>query len=181
MAERASVFAQTMVENTRMIFFQKICEKNDIIRHFTVRNTPQQNGVTEHMNRTLLEKVRCMLFNAGLGKEFWAEAITYACHLISRLPSAAIGGKTPFEKWYVKPAEDYGSLYVFDSIAYYHVRESKLDPRAKKALFMGITSGVKGYHLWCPETRKVIFSRDVTFDESTLTNKVTVEEVKQIE
>ena len=56
-----------------------------------------------------------------------------------------------------------------------------MDPRAKKALFMGITSGVKGYRLWCLETRKVIFSRDVTFDESTLTNKVTVEEVKQID
>ena len=72
-------------------------------------------------------------------------------------------------------------LYMYLAIAYYHVRESKLDPRAKKALFMGITSGVKGYCLWCPETRKVIFSRDVTFDESTLTNKVTVEEVKQID
>ena len=122
-----------------------------------------------------------MLSNAGLGKEFWAEAITYACHLINHLPSAVIGGKTPFEKWYGKPAEDYGSLYVFSSIAYYHVRESKLEPRAKKALFMGITSGVKGYRLWCPETRKVIFSRDVTFDKSALTNKVTLEEAKQID
>ena len=56
-----------------------------------------------------------------------------------------------------------------------------MDPRAKKTLLMGIISGVKGYRLWCLETRKVIFSRDVTFDESTLTNKVTVEEVKQID
>ena len=100
---------------------------------------------------------------------------------LNRLPSAAICGKTPFEKWYEKPAEDYGSLYVFGSIAYYHVRESKLDPRAKKALFMGITSGVKRYRLWCPETRKVIFSRGVTFDEFALTNKVTLEEAKQID
>ena len=107
------------------------------------------------MNRTLLEKVRCMLSNAGLGKEFWAEAITYVCHLINRLPSAAIGGNRRFEKWYGKPVDDYGSLYAFGSIAYYHVKDSKFDPRAKKALFMGITSGVKGYRLWCPETRKV--------------------------
>ena len=131
------------------------------------------------MNWTLLEKVQCRLSNAGLGKEFWAEAITYACHLINRLPSAVIGGKTPLEKWYGKPAGDYGSLHVFGSIAYYHVKESKLDPRAKKVVFMGITSGVKGYRLWCPETRKIIFSRDVTFDESALTNKVTVEDIKQ--
>ena len=65
------------------------------------------------------------------------------CHLINRLPSTAIGRKTPFEKLYGKPAKDYGSLYVFGSIAYYHVRESKLDSRAKKALFMGITSESK--------------------------------------
>lgn len=124
------------------------------------------------MNRTLLEKVRCMLSNAGLGKEFWAEAMTYVCHLVNRLPSTAIDGKTPFEKWYGKPATDYDSLHVFGSAAYYHVKESKLDPRAKKALFMGITSRIKGYRLWCPETKKTIFSRDVTFNESTMLKKV---------
>lgn len=110
------------------------------------------------MNQTLLEKVRCMLSNARLGKEFWAEAIAYACHIINCLPSAAIGGKTPLAKWYGKPSTDYDSLHVLGSIAYYHVKKSKLDPRAKKAIFIGITSGVKGYRLWCPETRKVIFN-----------------------
>ncbi|GKD01224.1 retrovirus-related pol polyprotein from transposon TNT 1-94 [Tanacetum coccineum] len=145
--------------------------------HFTVKHTPQQNGVAERMNRTLLEKVRCMLSNAGLGKEFWAEVVTYACHLINRLPSTAIDGKTPFEKWYGKPALDYDSLHVFGSAAYYHVKESKLNPRAKKALFMGITSRIKGYRLWCPETKKTIFSRDVTFNESSMLKKVNVEQL----
>ncbi|KAK5773310.1 hypothetical protein PVK06_049616 [Gossypium arboreum] len=125
-------------------------------------------GVLQRMNRTILEKVRCMLSNARLGKEFWAEAVTYACHLINRLPSAAINGKTPMEMWTGKSATDYDSLHVFGSIAYYHVKESKLDPRAKKALFLGITDGVKGYRLWCPDTRKIIFSRYVTFDELTM-------------
>ena len=157
--------------------FTKFCEDEGIVRHFTVRHTPQQNGVAERMNRTLLEKVRCMLSNAGLGKEFWAEAVTYACHLVNRLPSTAIDGKTPFEKWYGKPATDYDSLHVFGSAAYYHVKESKLDPRAKKALFMGITSGIKGYRLWCPETKKTIFSRDVTFNESTMLKKVNAKQL----
>ena len=91
-----------------------------------------------------------MLSNNGLGKQFWAEAITYARHLVNHLPSSAIGGKTPVEVWFEKPATDYNSLHDFGSTAYYHRKESKLDPRAKKVLFMGITSGVKGYHLWCP-------------------------------
>ncbi|GJR03668.1 retrovirus-related pol polyprotein from transposon TNT 1-94 [Tanacetum coccineum] len=164
-------------KTTRVKFGTAIHKTQGIVRHFTVRHTPQQNGVAERMNRTLLEKVRCMLSNAGLGKEFWAEAVTYACHLVNRLPSTAIDGKTPFEKWYGKPATDYDSLHVFGSAAYYHVKESKLDPRAKKALFMGITSGIKGYRLWCPETKKTIFSRDVTFNESAMLKKVNVEQL----
>ena len=117
-----------------------------------------------------------MLPNVGLGKQFWAEAVVYASHLINRLPSSAIGGKTPLEKWFGKPATDYDSLHVFGCTAYYHVKESKLDPRAKKAIFMGIASGVKGYRLWCLETKKTIISRDVTFDESTMLGKVMTEQ-----
>ena len=62
-------------------------------------DTSQQNGVAERMNRTLLEKVRCMLSNVCLGKQFWAEAVMYSSHLINRLPSAALNGKTPLEVW----------------------------------------------------------------------------------
>ena len=64
---------------------------------------------------------------------------------------------------------------VFGSTAYYHVKESKLDPRAKKALFMGVTLGVKGYRLWCLSLKKIISSRDVTFDESVMLKKVTID------
>ena len=161
--------------------FLKVCEDEGIIRHFTIREIPQQNGVAERMNRTLVEKIRCMLSNAGLGKQFWGEAVTYARHLVNRLPSTALDGKTPLEKWSGKPATDYDSLHVFGSTAYYHVKESKLDPRAKKALFMGITSGVKGYRLWCLETKKIIHSRDVTFDESTMLKNVTTESEKLVD
>ncbi|XP_069148247.1 uncharacterized mitochondrial protein AtMg00710-like [Solanum lycopersicum] len=130
-----------MVTNTKMIFFRKFsCEENGIVRHFTVRNTPQQNELAEHMNQTLLEKVWCMLSNAGLGKELWAETIIYVCHLINRLPSTAIGRKTPFEKLYGKPAKDYGSLYVFGSIAYYHVtveEVKQIDSALKQVEFEG--------------------------------------------
>ncbi|GKD78440.1 retrovirus-related pol polyprotein from transposon TNT 1-94 [Tanacetum coccineum] len=101
----------------------------------------------------------------------------YVCHLVNRLPSTAIDGKTPFEKWYGKPATNYDSLHVFGSAAYYHVKESKLDPKEKKALFMGISYGIKGYRLWCPETKKMIFSKDVTFNESVMLKKVNVEQL----
>jgi len=50
--------------------FLKLCHDKGIERHSTIRKTPQQNGVAERMNRTLLEKIRCMLFNAILSKNF---------------------------------------------------------------------------------------------------------------
>ncbi|GKA49135.1 hypothetical protein Tco_0742093, partial [Tanacetum coccineum] len=72
---------------------------------------------------------------------------------------------------------DYDSLHVFGFIAYYHVKESKLDLREKKALCMGITPEIKGYHLWCPEIKKTIFNRNVTFDESAMLKKMNVEQL----
>ncbi|KAH9768832.1 Integrase catalytic domain-containing protein [Citrus sinensis] len=128
--------------------FLQVCQNEGIKRYFTVRHTPQQNGMAERMNLTLLENVRCMLSNVGLDKKFWAEAMSYASHLVNQLPSAAIGGKTPMEMWSGKHAQDYDSLRIFGCPAYYHVKDGKLDPRARKAIFVGFKGGVKGFKLW---------------------------------
>ena len=103
--------------------------------------------MVERMNRTLLEKVRCMLSNSRLDKKFWAEAVNYASHLINRLPSAVIGGKTPMEMWSEKHAQDYDSLCIFRCPAYYHVKDGKLDPHARKVIFVGFKGGIKGFKL----------------------------------
>ena len=55
--------------------FTSYCTKIGIMRHRTCCETPQQNKVAERMNRNLLNKVRCMLAELGMGKRFWAEAI----------------------------------------------------------------------------------------------------------
>ena len=55
-----------------------------------------------------------MFFNAELPKNFWPEALAYACYLVNRLPSSTIGGKTPLEVWSEKADQDYDSLRVFD-------------------------------------------------------------------
>ena len=125
----------------------QLCRDEGIQRHFTVRETPQQNGVAERLNRTLLEKVRCLMSRNGLSIPFWAEALTYASYLVNRLPSSAIGGKTPMEVWLGGAASDYDMLWIFGCPAYYHVSDGKLNPRAKKAVFLGFKKGVKGYKL----------------------------------
>ncbi|KAH9669160.1 Integrase catalytic domain-containing protein [Citrus sinensis] len=114
------------------------------------------NGVAERINRTLLEKVRCMLSNAGLDKKFWAEAVSYASYLINQMPSVAIGGKTLMEMWLGKHAQNYDSLRIFGCSAYYHVKDGKLDPRARKVIFVGFKGGVKGFKFWDLEDKMFV-------------------------
>lgn len=147
--------------------FNQFCRHEGIQRHLTVPYTPRQNGVAERMNRTLLERARSMLSNAGLGKQFWTEAICTACHLVNRSPNASIDFKTPEEIWSDHPPS-YSHLKIFDCPAFYHVSQGKLEPRAKKCIFLGYASGVKGYRLWCLDSKKLIISRDVTFDEDAI-------------
>eukprot|EP00253_Pinus_taeda_P034923 PITA_34923 len=59
--------------------FEEFCKKCGIARQKTTPYTPQQNGVAERMNKTLMERARSMLSGAGLGQEFWAEAVDTAC------------------------------------------------------------------------------------------------------
>ena len=58
-----------------------------------------------------------------------------------------LGGKTPLKVWSGKTAQDYDLLRVFECLAYYHVKEDKLDPRAKRGVFVGFKKGVKGYKI----------------------------------
>ena len=72
--------------------FDEFCMVNGIARHRTLVGKPQKNGVTERINRTILEKAHCMLPNTGLWdcKAFWAEAISTACYLMNRSPHTSI-------------------------------------------------------------------------------------------
>ncbi|KAB2615495.1 hypothetical protein D8674_022083 [Pyrus ussuriensis x Pyrus communis] len=98
--------------------------------------------------------------------------------MLNGLPSTALKGRTPIKVWSGEPAQDYDKLRVFGCNAYFHVNKNKLDPRAKKPVFIGFNSGVKGFRLWCPKLNKIIVSRDVTFDESHMKLK---EDVQMVE
>ena len=147
--------------------FNAYCRKIGITRHRTVAHAPQQNGVVERMNRTILEKVRYMLSNSKMPKSFWAEAASTACYIINRSPSVALERKTPMEVWNGSPV-NYTNLKIFGCPAYARVDNGKLEPRAIKCKFLGYGDRVKGFRLWCPETKKTLISRDVTFDESSM-------------
>jgi transposase InsO family protein len=147
--------------------FDDYCRQEGIVRHHTIPYTPQQNGVAERMNRTIISRARCMISNARVSKRFWAEAASTACYLINRSPSIPLEKKTPIEVWSGTPA-DYSQLRVFGCTAYAHVDNGKLEPRAVKCMFIGYGSGVKGYKLWNFETKKSFMSRSVVFNESVM-------------
>jgi hypothetical protein len=99
--------------------FDSFCVDHGIARHRTVPGTPQQNGIAERMNHTILERARCMLSNAGLWDKhnLWAETTAIACHLINRSPNSAIDFKILEEVWSDKPV-DYSNLRIFGCPAY---------------------------------------------------------------
>ena len=99
------------------------------------KNSPE-NGLTERMNETILERVRCMFF-FGLPKSFWVEVVSTTYYLISRSPST-IGLKTPMEMWLGHPT-NYENLKNFGCVAYTNVKQGKLEPRAKKCIFLGVS------------------------------------------
>lgn len=125
--------------------FDQLCKVQGMGRHLTVPGTPQQNGLVERMNRTLLDKIRCMLHKSGLPKKFWAEALATATFLINRSPSYALGMMTPMEKW-SEVKSDYKELKVFGSLVYAHVKQGK-ELRAIKCIFLGYPEETKGYRL----------------------------------
>ena len=147
--------------------FEEYLKKEGIRHELTIPKCPEQNGVTERLNRTLVEMVRSMLADSQLPKSFWAEALATATYLRNRSPTIAVKGKTPYEAICgEKPKVRH--LRVFGCTAYSHIpkdERQKLDAKARKCIFLGYSSNRKGYRLYDQSSRKVIHSRDVKFNE----------------
>lgn len=76
--------------------FARFLEMHGICAQYTMPDMPQQNGVAERRNRTLLEMVRSMMSNSSLSLSLWTHALKTAMYLLNRVPSKAVP-KTPFE------------------------------------------------------------------------------------
>jgi len=150
--------------------FENFCSSHGIRRLKTVPGTPQQNGVAERMNRTILERARAMRIHSGLPKSFWADAVNTAVYLINRGPSAALSFGIPEEAWTGKKPT-LSHLRVFGCDAYVMINpgdRSKLDPKSKKLSFIGYGGDEYGYRFWDHDAHKVVCSRDVVFHEDAV-------------
>ena len=79
--------------------FDKFCEDEGMERQLTVGYSPQQDCVSERKNQIVMEMAKSMIFENGLSKKFWREAINTVVYLVNKIPTKALGGKTPFEAW----------------------------------------------------------------------------------
>jgi hypothetical protein len=137
-------------------------------RHLAAPYSPQQNGVVERRNQTVVGMARCMLKAKGMPSYFWGEAVTTAVYVLNRAHTRSVDGMTPYEAWYgKKPAVDH--LRVFGCVV--HVKSArpflrKLDDRSTPMIFIGYEPGSKAYRVYDPTTRRVHVSRDVVFDEA---------------
>ena len=107
-----------------------------------------------------------MLFNSGLEKNFWAEAVRTACYLINRSPTTALDGGILEEVWTGKNL-NYSHLKIFRCEAFVHIpkeNRTKLDDKSMKCIFLGYVDEDFGYRLWDLVKHKIIRSEDVIFN-----------------
>jgi hypothetical protein len=138
----------------------------------TAPYSPNQDGVAERSNRTIVARARTMLLSApNLPNSLWAEAISTSIYLTNRSPTKALPkGKTPHELLYgSKPR--YRHIKTFGCAAYAlkpHAKsEGKLAPRSEKLWLVGYDATTI-FRLWDPERKLVRTSRDVNFNEADL-------------
>lgn len=128
----------------------------------TVGYCPEQNGIAERKNRTLMEAARSMLSDAKLPSNHWAEAVNTANDVTNRIVNQ-VTKKSPFEMMFNKKP-NWNDLRAFGSEAYVMVpkeKRRKLDPKAVKMKFVGLDKQSKGYRM--TNGKKVIVSREVRF------------------
>jgi hypothetical protein len=147
--------------------FAAHCTESGVKRQLTAPYSPQQNGVVERRNQTILSMVQSLLKAKSVPVCYWGEAVTMAVFLLNRAPTKCHDNKTLYEAWFGrKPAV--GHLRTFGCLAYVkdvrpHI--TKLLDRGKPMVFLGYVDGSKAYKVFDPKSGRVHVSRDVVFDE----------------
>ncbi|GJS35358.1 retrovirus-related pol polyprotein from transposon TNT 1-94 [Tanacetum coccineum] len=144
-------------------------EKVGISHETSVARSPQQNGVVERQNCTLIEAARTMLIYAKAPLFLWAKAVATACYTQNRSMIRRRHGKTPYELLHDKPP-DLSYLHVFGALCYPTndcENLGKLQPKADIGIFIGYAPTKKAFRIYNRRTRRIIETIHVDFDELT--------------
>ncbi|KAL4010594.1 hypothetical protein IC575_030095 [Cucumis melo] len=150
--------------------FAKFLESHGICAQYTMAGTPQQNGVAERRNRTLMNMVRSMLINSSLPVSLWMYALRTAQYLLNRVPSKSVPN-TPFELWTGRKP-NLRHLHVWGcqvEVRIYNPHEKKLDSRTTSGFFIGYLEKSKGYRFYCPNhSTKIVETGNIRFIENDI-------------
>jgi len=160
---------------------EEYLDEEGIKHEFSVPYTPQQNGVVERKNRTLIEAARAMLDEYKTPVNYWAKAVHIACHAINSLYIQKKREKTAYELLTgKKPKVHY--FRVFGSKCFIlnkKSKSSKFAPKVDEGFMLGYGTNEYGYHVFSKTTGLIEIAVDVTFDETDGSQKeqVNVEDV----
>ncbi|GJY64684.1 putative ribonuclease H-like domain-containing protein [Tanacetum coccineum] len=144
------------------------CANKGIRREFSNARTPQQNGVAERKNRTLIEAARTMLADSLLPVIFWAEAVNTACYVLNRVlvtktqnktPYELINGRTPLLSFMRPFGCPVTILNTLDPLG-------KFEGKADEGFLVGYSIHSKAFRVYNTRTRHVEENLHVTFLEN---------------
>jgi transposase InsO family protein len=153
--------------------FVNFCKDVGIKRELTTPYNPQQNGVAERKNRTIMEAMKTMIHDQDLPMCLWAKAAITAVYVQNRLSHSALGFKTP-EEIFTRKKSEVSHLKILGCPVFVHIskeKKNKLDPSGKKGIFVGYYEASKAFKIYIPGHHHIEISRDVTFDEDAALKK----------
>ncbi|GKA86572.1 putative ribonuclease H-like domain-containing protein [Tanacetum coccineum] len=154
----------TEFKNRDMLEF---CGNKGIKQEYSTARTPQQNGVAERMNRTLIEAARTMLADSLLPTTFWAEAVSTACYIFNRVRVTKPQNKTPYELLFGhKPIISYIRPFgchvtILDTLSVL----GKFDGKSDEGFLVGYSLNSKAYRVYNLVTKRVEVNLHVNFLE----------------
>ncbi|KAK8952168.1 hypothetical protein KSP39_PZI004103 [Platanthera zijinensis] len=153
------------------LLMQEFYQSEGIRHTFSAPRTPQQNGVAERKNRTLIESATTLLTDAHLPLSFWVEAVNTSNYVLNRSLIHKLKGKTPYELLKgKKPKVDY--FKNFGCICYIHNNDkkyiAKFQAKADEGVFLGYSMISKAYRVYNKTSLKIEESVHVSFDETNM-------------
>jgi transposase InsO family protein len=145
----------------------QFCLEHGVDQQFSALCVPQQNGVMERKNRTLVEMARMMLDEYRTPRHFLADAISTACYISNRIFLRSIVHLTPLELHFGrKPSVSHLRSFGSKCFILKHENLDKFMSRSLHGLLLGYTPHDRSYRVFNLETNTIVESCDMTFDET---------------
>jgi transposase InsO family protein len=128
----------------RVAEFASYCADEGVQRHYSASSSPQQNGIIERRNQTVVEMALALLKQRGMPAVFWGEAVVATVYILNRSPTKALNDRTLYEAWHGRKSA-VSHLCVFGCLTFGkelgHI--GKLDDRSTPGVFIGYVEGSK--------------------------------------